>query len=299
MDRHTGDTTDTAYGAIAFATEEQSATQTGRERSDRWASSKLRRAANEMSEDQAGRDLLLKVADGVHSIEHRIPELFSRQGLDDLEREVRAHPMRTIGIAIGVGYLLERTKLLQTVGGTLAGAVVSGVSGVTGISGSDRKGTREEEQLLAWLNDAYAMEKAQIPILENHAEDARRHPEVRKRDLQHLEETKQHVKDIKRCIAHLGEKPSISKKAIGRITGAMNSVATEPFEDEIMKNFLMDYAAESFEIACYRSLIVAAEEAGHPKIARVCEEILQDEEEMAEWIRDHLPKAVHITLSER
>jgi ferritin-like metal-binding protein YciE len=288
MDSYTGPNGGTAL--------EQSGGLTGDssdERPARWASRKLRRAANQMSEDQTGRDLLLMAADRVNSLEHRLPELFSRKGLEDLEREVRAHPARSIALAVGAGYLLERTKLLQTVVGGVAGTLTSAV-----FSGDHRNGSSEEEQLLAWLNDAYAMEKAQIPVLENHAKDARRHPEVRKRDLQHLEETKQHARDVKRCIEHLGEKPSVTKKAIGRLTGAMNSVATEPFQDEIMKNFLMDYAAESFEIACYRSLIVAAEEAGHPKVARVCEEILKEEEEMAEWIRDHLPKAVHITLSE-
>jgi ferritin-like metal-binding protein YciE len=283
MESYTGNN-----GGLSLETELATEKQT-----DRWASRKLRKAANNMSEEQAGHDLLLMVADQVNALEHRLPELFSRQGLDDLENEVRAHPTRTLALAVGAGFLLERTKLLQTVVSGVVGSVGSAV-----FSRGHRNGSREETQLLAWLNDAYAMEKAQIPVLENHAKDARRHPEVRKRDLQHLEETKQHAKDIKRCIEHLGEKPSATKKAIGRITGAMNSVATEPFEDEIMKNFLMDYAAESFEIACYRSLIVAAEEAGHPKIVRVCEEILEEEEAMAEWIRDHLPKAVHITLSE-
>jgi ferritin-like metal-binding protein YciE len=284
MDSYTGHDSGTTYDADSQQTDGRRA---------RWASRKLRNAAERMPEDQTGHDLLLMVADRVNTLEHRLPEIFSRQGLDDLEREVRAHPTRTIALAVGAGYLLERTKLLQAVGSGLAGAFTSTV-----FSRDHRNGTREEEQLLAWLNDAYAMEKAQIPVLENHADDARRHPEVRKRDLKHLEETKQHAKDIKRCIEYLGEKPSVTKKAIGRITGAMNSVATEPFQDEVMKNFLMDYAAESFEIACYRSLIVAAEEAGHPKIARVCQEILEEEEEMAEWIRDHLPKAVHVTLSE-
>jgi ferritin-like metal-binding protein YciE len=259
------------------------------ERTARWASTRLRRTAHRMDEDQTGRDLLLMAADRVDAIERRLPELLSRQGVEELENQVREHPLTMMAIAVGAGFALERTRLLQTVGGAVA----------TGLFTRDHSnGTPEERQLLAWLNDAYAMEKAQVPILENHANDARRHPDVRERDLQHLEETKQHAKDVRRCIEHLGEKPSVTKKMIGRITGAMESVSTEPFQDEIMKNFLMDYAAEHFEIACYRSLIAAAHEAGHPKIARVCEEILEEEQDMADWLQDHLPVAVQITLSE-
>jgi ferritin-like metal-binding protein YciE len=265
-------------------------------RPGRWASRNLRRAASQLPDEQAGRDLLLMAADRLGSLEEQLPDLFSREGLQDLEEQVRQHPYTTLAIAVGAGFLLERTRLVQAVlGGALSGG---GALASAAFSRDHRNGTHEEEQLLAWLNDAYAMEKAQIPILENHANDARRHPEVRERDLQHLKETKQHAKDIKRCIAYLGEKPSVTKKMIGRVTGAMQSVSTEPFQDEIMKNFIMDYASEHFEIACYRSLIAAAEEAGHGKIARVCEEILEEEEAMAEWLQDHLPKAVHITLSE-
>lgn len=32
-----------------------------------------------------------------------------------------------------------------------------------------------KELLVAWLNDAYAMEKGLVPILENHAKDAENH----------------------------------------------------------------------------------------------------------------------------
>jgi ferritin-like metal-binding protein YciE len=104
--------------------------------------------------------------------------------------------------------------------------------------------------------------------------------------------TKRHAADIRRCIEYFGEKPSATKKLIGRITGSINSLATEPFHDEVLKNFLADYATEHFEIACYRALIVAANEAGHPRIATVCERILGEEEEMAAWIGKNLPAAV-------
>ncbi|HSJ23168.1 MAG TPA: ferritin-like domain-containing protein [Longimicrobiales bacterium] len=263
--------------------------------SEHWAGRNLRRAADRLSEDGTGRDVLLRAADTVEALEEKLPQLFSREGLDDLERNVRDHPFAAMAVAVGAGFLLERTHIVQAVVGGLAsgGGALAGAA----FSRGHRHGTAAEDQLLAWLNDAYAMEMAQIPILENHAEDARREPDVRDRHLEHLRETKQHARDIRRCIAHLGEKPSVTKKAIGRVTGAMESVATEPFQDELMKNALMDYAAEHFEIACYRSLIAAAKEAGHPKIARVCEQILEEEEAMAEWLQDHLVPTVHRTLA--
>jgi ferritin-like metal-binding protein YciE len=253
----------------------------------------MRRAAYAMPEHQARRWMLLLAADRVDVLEHRIPELMTGRSWDALGRQVKANPVGMLGMAFGVGFLLQRTNLLPGILSAATGALFRGDEEPKW----SRRHTPAEQKLLEWLNDAYAMELAIVPVLENHANDAKRHPDIRRRDLRHLKETKQHAKDVKKCIEHLGEKPSATKKVIGRMTGAMQSLATEPFEDEIMKNFLTDYATEHFEIACYKSLISAAKEAGHPKIARVCEEILEEELDMAEWIEENLDRAVHITIS--
>ena len=68
------------------------------------------------------------------------------------------------------------------------------------------------------------------------------------------------------------------------------------FRDEIVKNFLSDYGAEYFEIGCYRSLVAAAEDLGKPEIAVICEEILMEEESMAQWIEDKIPEVTRLML---
>jgi ferritin-like metal-binding protein YciE len=225
----------------------------------------------------------------LHNLEDRLPEFMSGEGWQTLRRRYRENPLGTLAVAAGVGFLLQRTGLLSTA----LGAMVSS-------GGKRRTGARNErhDRLVAWLNDAYAMELAIIPILENHAGDARRFPRVRKRDLKHLKETKQHARLVKECLELLGEKPSAGKKAIGRMTGAINALVTEPFDDEVVRNFLADYATEHLEIASYRAIIVAAEEAGEEEIARICGRILEDEEEMAAWLEENLPVAVSETLEE-
>jgi ferritin-like metal-binding protein YciE len=155
-----------------------------------------------------------------------------------------------------------------------------------------------KEQLTTWLNSAYSMEQSLIRVLENHAKDAKDHPEIRQRDEQHIEETRRHAESVKQCLALLGEKPSTMKTAMGSIMGAAQGMATGMFSDELMKNCLADYAAEHFEIACYRSLIVAAEEIGQPEIARICRGILREEEAMAQWLDDHLADVTRLTLQQ-
>lgn len=154
-----------------------------------------------------------------------------------------------------------------------------------------------EKQLIAWLNDAYAMEQSQTKVLQNHAEDAPPDmPELRQKDLQHLYETRRHVEKIARCLDLLGEKPSKTKGLLGSVMGKAQGAVTGAFGDEIMKNCLQDYAMEHFEIACYRSLIVAAEELGRREIVEICEGILKEEESMARWLSERIPEVARLSL---
>jgi ferritin-like metal-binding protein YciE len=49
---------------------------------------------------------------------------------------------------------------------------------------------------------------------------------------------------------------------------------------------------EYFEIACYQALAVAADTAGLPHIVNACKQIIADEDKMAEFISEQLPRAV-------
>lgn len=154
----------------------------------------------------------------------------------------------------------------------------------------------DREILIRWLNDAHAMEQAQIPVLENHAKDAEGFPHIRARDEQHVEETRRHAELVRGCLQRLGETPSATKSLLGSMMGNVQSVMTGAFRDELVKNFLMDHAAENLEIASYSALVTAAREVGEEEIARTCEEILREEEAMAGWLRENLPTAVRETL---
>ncbi len=146
--------------------------------------------------------------------------------------------------------------------------------------------------LNAWLKDAYSMEMGLVPVLENHAKDAKDHPQMQDMIQQHAERTKQHAEMVKQCLERLGDNPSSLKAGIGGMVGNMQSVATGGAEDELVKNGLMDFASENFEIASYRALIAAAEQFGDQETAQVCKQILRDEEQMAHWLEQQLPMAV-------
>jgi ferritin-like metal-binding protein YciE len=150
----------------------------------------------------------------------------------------------------------------------------------------------QKETLAAWLKDAYAMEQGIVPVLDNHARDAKDHPEVHQRIKQHKEETRRHAEIVKECLHELGEDTSKLKTGMAKVQGMIQAVSTGMAQDEIVKNNLADYATEHFEIACYKALCKAADAAGQPRIRQKCEQILKEELEMARFLENHLPQTV-------
>jgi ferritin-like metal-binding protein YciE len=155
-----------------------------------------------------------------------------------------------------------------------------------------------DDLLIAWLNDAYAMESALIPILENHASDVQEDPAAHARIRQHADETRRHAERVKECVERLGSSTSATKTGFATLSGYMQSVSTGMFSDELVKNALMDYATEHFEIACYQALSAAAQQLGHPEIAAVCDEIMREERAMAEWLQGQLSTIVRQSVAQ-
>ncbi len=152
------------------------------------------------------------------------------------------------------------------------------------------------ELLIAWLRDAYAMEKSLVPVLEDHAKDAAGSPEVRARLEQHATETRNHINLVEQCLHQLGEEPSTIKNTVAKVMGAVQSVASSAFHDDVVKNALQDFGTENFEIACYRALIEGAKALQKDEVVRICEQILKEEQAMARFLEQNLPTTVQETL---
>lgn len=153
------------------------------------------------------------------------------------------------------------------------------------------------ETLIGWLNDAYAMEKGLVQVLENHANDVKDRPEMYRKIAQHLEQTKMHAERVRECVERLGGSVSTVKTAMGAVSGFFQGRSTGVSPDELVKNALSDYAAEHFEIASYRALITAARLLGENQVVQVCETILRDEQDMANWLEQSLPNVVQEYLN--
>jgi ferritin-like metal-binding protein YciE len=156
-----------------------------------------------------------------------------------------------------------------------------------------------QEMMIAWLNDAYAMENSLIHTLEQRIKEAKDHPHIRARDEQHLDETRRHAELVKGCVERLGGKTSALKAGMSSVMGVVQGMSTALAKDTLVKNCLADYSAEQLEVASYTALIAGAQALGDQETARVCQLILQEDEAMAQWIMQNLPAVVQQTLMEQ
>ncbi|MFN2508872.1 MAG: DUF892 family protein [Chthoniobacterales bacterium] len=159
--------------------------------------------------------------------------------------------------------------------------------------------TTRRDALIAWLNDAYAMERGLQVTLRKQAENEDVHRAVRERARIHRDETEEHANRIARCLEILGSAPSALKSATGQMTELAKGLTTMFARDERVKDFLAAYGSEYFEVACYKSLIAGATAAGEEAIVPLLTQNLKEDTAMAEWLdmnieaitRDYLSSA--------
>ena len=149
--------------------------------------------------------------------------------------------------------------------------------------------TTARENLSTWLRDAHAMEGQAIELLEAQIKRLEGYPEALPRLRSHLNETKEQQTQVEQCLHRLGTDTSTLKDTAMKFSANMQGMLHAMAGDEVLKHALGSHAFEQFEAGCYESLMVAAETAGEPEIARTCQRIMEQELDMAAWVWDQLP----------
>lgn len=155
------------------------------------------------------------------------------------------------------------------------------------------------DTLSTWLKDAYAMEQGIAEILERQIDQFEDMPEAQMKIRQHLELTRDQAERVRECVERLGDDVSRVKSGMANVLGAVQGMSTALANDKMVKNSMGNYAIEHFEIASYMILVTAAREMGYEEIAMVCEGILGEEQEMAQWVEQSLPLVTRAHLSMR
>ncbi len=137
-----------------------------------------------------------------------------------------------------------------------------------------------------WLRDAHAMEKQAESMLESMVKRIDSYPELCTRLEQHLFETRRQITVLDDIIARNNISRSVLKDSMSKIAAMGQSIGGMFPQDEVVKGVISGYVFEQFEVACYTSLLTAAQKVNdHDSIADL-ESILAEERGMAEWLRN-------------
>ena len=149
--------------------------------------------------------------------------------------------------------------------------------------------TTKEDRLLEWLRDAHAMEKQAETMLTAQASRIESYPDLKAKIEEHLAETRRQSDMLQSCIERRGGDTSTLKDLMGKFAAMGQGLGGAVMDDEVIKGSMASYTFEHMEIAAYRVLVAAAEAAGDPETAAVCQRILNEEMAMATWLGENLP----------
>jgi ferritin-like metal-binding protein YciE len=146
-------------------------------------------------------------------------------------------------------------------------------------------------EVAIWLRDAYSMERGLENMLAWQFGSGKGSSEVQKAKIAHLSQTRRHVLTVESLLKSLGSRiPVIESGSI--MTEAIKIITESLSHDESIKDLLTCYAMEHFEIACYKTVVAAAKAAHLPYVVTACQEIISDEEKMAQTLDAIIPTVV-------
>ena len=151
---------------------------------------------------------------------------------------------------------------------------------------------KARDVFIVGLRNQHAVEKQAIELLERQVGRLENYPEMSARMRQHIAESNEQVRRIEDLLSSLGTSHSTVKDTVTSLMGNLAALGHSTASDEVLKNTLANFAFENYEIASYLSLLTLAEATGHDRAKLALNESLREEQQMAQWIQEHIGPTV-------
>jgi ferritin-like metal-binding protein YciE len=166
---------------------------------------------------------------------------------------------------------------------------------MTRIRGGDMSTTNEE--LVKHIDEAHAMEQNVLRMLDGMISTTD-DPDILRELEHHKVETEGHAERMKERLRAHGGSPSVVRQA-GGILGALAKMPLDMVRSEKAgRNARDGYATEHMEIASYELLKRIAQRANDQETVAACDEIIAQEQAMAETIAANWDKFAELSLRE-
>ena len=152
---------------------------------------------------------------------------------------------------------------------------------------------------LTGLRNQHAVETQAIGTIQNQLSYMEKYPELHARMKDDKARSEAQAARLDEILGRHGTSKSAAKEAVVGLVGTVAGFAHVGSDDDVIKNVLAAIGYKAYEIASYKALGVLAEAAGAGADKAVLEQALKEEQEMGDWLGEHLPGLVRAYLAQK
>ncbi|WP_193227702.1 DUF892 family protein [Aureimonas psammosilenae] len=155
------------------------------------------------------------------------------------------------------------------------------------------------EVYLTGLRNQHLVETQAIGTLQNEMAYTKDYPELHGRMQMDKDRSTEQAARLEQLLERHGTSKSYFKEAVGGAVATVAGFAHAVSNDDVLKNVLAAIGYKAYEIASYKALIALAEAAGASEDRTVLEHSMKEEQEMGDWLGEHLPGLVRSYLEKQ
>ena len=152
---------------------------------------------------------------------------------------------------------------------------------------------------LTGLRNQHAVETQAIGTIQNELPRMEPYPDLHAKMKQDHARSTEQAGRLADLLAKHGSSKSLAKEAVTGAVATVSGFAHAAAGDEVLKNVLAAIGYKAYEIASYKVLITLAETVGAPNDKAVLERSMKEEQEMGDWLGEHLPSFVHAYIGRK
>ncbi len=152
---------------------------------------------------------------------------------------------------------------------------------------------------LTGLRNQHAVETQAIGTIKNQLGRMEVYPELHAKMEQERARSTEQAARLDRLLESHGTSASLAKEAVTGTVATVAGFAHAVSSDEVLKDVLAAIGFKAYEIGSYKVLVTLAEAAGAAADVSVLEQSMKEEQEMGDWLGEHIPGFVHAYLGKQ
>ncbi len=155
------------------------------------------------------------------------------------------------------------------------------------------------EYYLTGLRNQHAVEGQAVETIERELGRMEAYGVLHARMQQEIKRSQAQAARLETLLAKHDSKVSATKETVTSIVGKVSGVVHMTSDDEVVKNLLAAIGFKAYEIASYKTLIETAKLADAAADVAMLQQSMTEEQEMGDWLGEHLPTVVQQFLAKK